>query len=76
MDAIRQKVKRTGNKVIIELPENYNTETFEIILLPIENNTESNLDETNEWKNFSVRNLDRLYEDEEPDYSKIQVKRA
>lgn len=76
MDAIRKKVKRTGNKVIIELPENFKTESFELILFPIENYPEGNLDETNEWINFSVQNLDRLYEDEEPDYSDILVKKS
>lgn len=76
MDAIRKKVKRTGNKVIIELPENFKTESFELILFPIENYPEGNLDETNEWINFSVQNLDRLYEDEEPDYSDILVKES
>ena len=74
MDAIRQKVKRTGNKVIIELPDNFKAETFELILFPVENNAEDNLDETNEWKNFSVRNLVRIYGDEEPDYSGVLVK--
>lgn len=77
MDAIRRKVKRTGNKVIIELPEDFIAETFELILFPVENNPEDNLNEANEWKNFSIRNLDRLYKknkDEEPDYSRVLVK--
>jgi hypothetical protein len=74
MNAIRQKVKRTGNKVIVELPEDFKTETFELILFPIEDTTESSLDETSEWKNFSVRNLERLYEEEISDYSDVVVK--
>lgn len=61
MDAIRKKVKRTGNKVIIELPENFKTESFELILFPIENYPEGNLNETNEWINFSVQNLQQDY---------------
>ena len=74
MKAIRQKVKRTGNKVIIELPEDFKAETFELILFPIEDTPESSLDETAEWNNFSIRNLERLYEEENTDYSGVAVK--
>ena len=74
MKAIRQKVKRTGNKVIIDLPEDIKAETFDLILFPIEGNPEITLDETDEWKNFSVRNLERLYEEENTDYSGVAVK--
>lgn len=73
MDVIRQKIKRTGNKVIIDLPEDFKAETFELILFPIEDR-ENDSDEVNEWRNFSIRNLDRIYDEEEPDYSNISVK--
>jgi hypothetical protein len=77
MNAIRQKIKRTGNKVIIELPEDFKAETFELILFPIEGNSESGsaeADKINEWRKFSIRNIDRIYNEEEADYSNILVK--
>ena len=75
MDAIRQKVKRTGNKVIVELPDDLKAETFELILFPIEDSPGGeNSEESNEWKKFSVRNLERLFETEETDYTNVLVK--
>ena len=77
MNVIRQTIKRTGNKIIIELPEEFKEEVFEFILIPVESNTNAGFnvkDETTELSNFSIRNLDRMYSNEEPDYTNVLVK--
>jgi len=74
MDAIRQKIKRTGNKLIIDLPEEFKSEMFELILLPIENNTNESDDQLNEWSDFSLRNLETFYNKDEPDYTNVKIK--
>jgi hypothetical protein len=33
MEAIRQKIKRNGNKITIELPEDFKAENIELIIL-------------------------------------------
>ncbi|MBK7254533.1 MAG: hypothetical protein IPI04_11620 [Ignavibacteria bacterium] len=74
MDAIRQKIKRTGNKLIIDLPDEFKSEMFELILLPIENNTNESDDQLNEWSDFSLRNLETFYNKDEPDYTNVKIK--
>lgn len=74
MDAIRQKIKRTGNKLIIDLPDEFKSEMFELILLPIENNTNESDDQLNEWSDFSLRNLETYYNKDEPDYTNVKIK--
>lgn len=74
MDAIRQKIKRTGNKLIIDLPDEFKSEIFELILLPIENNTNESDDQLNEWSDFSLRNLETFYNKDEPDYTNVKIK--
>ncbi|MBK8983272.1 MAG: hypothetical protein IPM38_13350 [Ignavibacteria bacterium] len=74
MKAIRQKVKRTGDKVIVELPKDFKSETFELILFPIEDSPGTISEGLNEWMKFSVRNLERLYDNEEIDYANVTVK--
>jgi len=74
MDAIRQKIKRTGNKLIIDLPDEFKSEMFELILLPIENNTNESDDQLNEWSEFSLRNLETFYNKDEPDYTNVKIK--
>ena len=74
MDAIRQKIKRTGNKLIIDLPDEFKSEMFELILLPIENNTNESDDQLTEWSDFSLRNLENFYNKDEPDYTNVKIK--
>ena len=74
MDAIRQKIKRTGNKLIIDLSDEFKSEMFELILLPIENNTNESDDQLNEWSDFSLRNLETFYNKDEPDYTNVKIK--
>lgn len=74
MDAIRQKIKRTGNKLIIDLPDEFKSEMFELILLPIENNTNESDNQLNEWSDFSLRNLETFYNKDEPDYTNVKIK--
>jgi len=77
MNVIRQTIKRTGNKIIIELPEEFKEEVFEFILLPLESNTNAEYnvkDEITELSNFSISNLDLMYSNEEPDYTNVLVK--
>ena len=74
MDAIRQKIKRTGNKLIIDLPDEFKSEMFELILLPIENNTNESDDQLNERSDFSLRNLETFYNKDEPDYTNVKIK--
>lgn len=74
MDAFRQKIKRTGNKLIIDLPDEFKSEMFELILLPIENNTNESDDQLNEWSDFSLRNLETFYNKDEPDYTNVKIK--
>ena len=61
MEGIRQKIKRTGNKLVIDLPDDFKSEMFELILFPIEEITDSSEVQLNEWRNFSVRNLGELF---------------
>lgn len=74
MEAIRQKIKRTGNKLIIELPEDFKSEMIELILFPAEDNSEEIDIQLNEWSSFSLRNLETFYSNNEPDYSSVQIK--
>ncbi|MEO8210726.1 MAG: hypothetical protein ABI840_09190 [bacterium] len=37
MEAIRRKIKRNGNKITIELPEDFKAENIELIILPDDN---------------------------------------
>lgn len=74
MDAIRQKIKRTGNKLIIELPDSFKSEMFELILLPIENNTNESDEQLHEWSNFSSKNLETFFSKDEPDYMDVLIK--
>lgn len=74
MDAIRQKIKRTGNKLIIDLPDEFKSEMFELILLPIENNTNESDEQLHEWSNFSIKNLETFYSKDEPDYMDVLIK--
>ncbi|MBK7447327.1 MAG: hypothetical protein IPJ45_15180 [Ignavibacteria bacterium] len=74
MDAIRQKIKRTGNKLIIDLPEEFKSEMFELILFPIENDTSESDNQLNEWSDFSLRNLETFYNKDEPDYTNVKIK--
>lgn len=74
MEGIRQKIKRTGNKLIIDLPDDFKAEVFELILFPADDVTEKNEDHLNEWRNFSVRTLEGYFRKDEPDYSDVLIK--
>ncbi len=74
MEGIRQKIKRSGNKLIIDLPDDFKAEVFELILFPADDVTEKNEDLLNEWRNFSVRTLEGYYSKDEPDYTDVLIK--
>ncbi len=76
MNAIRKKIKRTGNKITIELPEDFIAEEVEMIIFPYDSKEEKNSSETEaeDWTKFSVKNLERAYGEDEPDYSNVLVK--
>lgn len=74
MEAIRQKIIRTGNKLIIDLPDDFKSEMFELILLPSDDNSEGSEEQFNEWSSFSINNLEAFYSKDEPDYSNVMIK--
>ncbi|MDQ3019139.1 MAG: hypothetical protein M3R36_01000 [Bacteroidota bacterium] len=78
MEAIRRKIKRTGNKLIIELPEDFIAEEIEMIIFPYESSEERNSseNETDNWRKFSINNLERAYGEDEPDYSNVLLKES
>ncbi|MEO8209481.1 MAG: hypothetical protein ABI840_02885 [bacterium] len=78
MEAIRRKIKRTGNKLIIELPEDFIAEEIEMIIFPKESSEERNSseNETDNWRKFSINNLERAYGEDEPDYSNVLLKES
>lgn len=74
MEALRQKIIRTGNKLIIDLPDDFKSEMFELILLPSDDNSEGSEEQLNEWSSFSINNLEAFYSKDEPDYSNVMIK--
>lgn len=76
MEAIRKKIKRKGNKITIELPEDFIAEEIEMIIFPYDSEEVKNPleKETDEWRKFSISNLERAYSEDEPDYSNVLVK--
>ena len=76
MEAFRQKIKRTGNKLIIELPDDFKSEMFELILFPSDANSEGSDEHLNEWSSFSINNLETFYSTDEPDYTDVLIKES
>lgn len=75
MEALRKKMKRTGNKLIIELPEDFIADEIEMIILPVLKESEDDLiTDKKAWQKFSTDNLERAYSNSEPDYSNVLVK--
>lgn len=75
MNALRKKIKRTGNKIIIELPEDFIADEIEMIILPVVKSSEDNFKSDKKlWEKFSIDNLERAYSETEPDYTNVLVK--
>ena len=74
MEAIRRRVKREGKKqIVIELPDDFTAENLEVLVFETEE--DSTRDPfLSQWHSFSMRNLERCYDEEEADYSNIEVK--
>ena len=74
MEAIRRRVKREGKKqIVIELPDDFTAENLEVLVFETEE--DSTRDPFfSQWHSFSMRNLERCYDEEEADYSNIEVK--
>lgn len=72
MEALRKILKRKGNKITIDVPEDFKAENIEGLILSIDNNDISS--EETDWREFSISNFSKLYGEDEPDYSTVMVK--
>ncbi len=73
MEAIRKRIKRNGkNKITIELPSDFKSENIELLIFPVEN-SEMESTEFDDWENFSITNLDSMYNKDEPDYTNVMI---
>jgi hypothetical protein len=63
MEALRQIVTKVNNEVKIQIPENMLAEKFEIIILPLENDSLQTEWKTSIFKNSSFGFLNTIEED-------------
>lgn len=74
MEAIRRRVKRGGKKqIVIELPDDFTAENLEVLVFETEEDSTGD-PFFSQWHSFSMRNLERCYDEEEADYSDVIVK--
>lgn len=74
MEAIRRRVKREGKKqIVIELPDDFTAENLEVLVFETEEDSTAD-PFFSQWHSFSMRNLERCYDEEQADYSNIEVK--
>jgi hypothetical protein len=74
MEAIRRRVRREGKKqIVIELPDDFTAENLEVLVFETEEDATGD-PFFSQWHSFSMRNLERCYNEEEADYSDVKVK--
>ncbi|MDQ3019663.1 MAG: hypothetical protein M3R36_03705 [Bacteroidota bacterium] len=58
MEAIRKKIKRNGNKITFDLPEDFKAENIELIILPDDNEEKSSQKSEKKKKSLSEEALE------------------